>query len=391
MSTSFANIPLASFKEHYVYALDEILIVFHSKSISLHLLDELSSWLFLSLDAGLSKAELKNELIENNIDSELLEIAFERIEEILKPPPVHTSYKQEYTDIIASLASSPSNLSPLVCITLLGKKFQVYSACPHFKNYLQSVFINNLGDSSWHDDNTDYHINVKPVEDAYQLICNGTEVSKIEKYNFIMPRLMDHMQILAYQSIDYLFAVHSAMLTYKGRGVMLPGSSGSGKSTLAVSLLAKGFQCLSDEIAVIAGNDNKLMPLPLPAAIKSGSWEVIQSDFPDIDELPTWERNDGRRSKYIALPYSDNNLPETTVKCIVFPHYQASIKETELVSMDSISALKQLTSAGYQIRDGLTKEKVEQILGWISITPAYHLSYSNLNDAHDVIEKLMTT
>ncbi len=388
MST-FSLVPLTSFKEYNVYSLDEVLVLFHLKDMSLHVLDELSSWLILSLDAGLSHAELKQELIENNIDTKELDTAFSKIDNLLKPNLASPSYRQEYDEIITSSTSCPSTLPCLISITLLGKSFEVRSPCLDLQQYFQSISFDSRFKPEALSKSPDYQIVIEQTRNSYTLICNGVQVTKTERYEHIMPILMDHMQILAYQSVDYLLAVHSAMLTYKGRGLMLPGSSGSGKSTLAISLLAKGFECLSDEVSLISARDNKLMPLPLPVAIKSGSWNVIRDDFPNIDELPIWERKDGRRSKYIHLPHSEEGHSDSIVKCIIFPHYQADQYEAELLSIDSISALKYLTDAGYQIRDGLTTEKVEQILLWISGIPVYELSYNSLDQAHRIIDQLM--
>lgn len=381
-------IPLSQFKKHRAYSLNDKLIILNLENSTLHVLGELSSWLFLSLDAGLSKAELKNELVENLIDTNLLDSAFKQIDGLLNPIINTSTYQQEYAELIDSISCPPSNIESLLSISILGKHFKIYTSCPDFISYLKTLYLN---DATLDKQAADYHVLITPIGTTYQLTCNGVFVARIDKYAYIMPILMDHIQILAYQASDYLLTVHSAMLEKKGKGLMLPGQSGSGKSTLAVSLLAKGYRCYSDEVAVVSSQSSKLMPLPLPAAIKSGSWEVVQQDFPTIDSLVVWERADGRRSKYIDLPHTYHNLSETSVGCIIFPHYQADLASCELVSLDSISALQQLTLAGYQIKDNLTPQKVEQLLNWISTVSAYQLSYSNLDEAHKIVEQLMGT
>ena len=382
------HVSLISFGEYNAYFLDEILIVFNSKNNFLHLLDELSAWLFLSLDAGLSEETLKCELIENQIDVKLLKSTFEKIDNLLHTRHQNAVYQHEYDFLITSPSVAPTISSPIISMVLLDKKFQVYSNCKRFMTYLKTLSL--VSDLSFKE-STDYHVEVLILEGRYQLSCNGLYVKDIAKFKNIMPTLMDPLQVLAYQSSDYLLSVNSAMLEINGKGLMLPGLSGSGKSTLAVSLLSQGYQCYSDEVAVISVVDDQLMPLPLPAAIKSGSWDVIQNSFPNIESLIVWARADGRRSKYIDLPHSYYNLPNIPINCIVFPHYQADAKSCELLPINSISALEELTKAGYQIKDSLTKEKVEQILHWIANISAYHLTYSNLNDAHQVINKLMSS
>jgi len=97
---TFTRISLTHFKKYSAYSLDEKLIVFHLESASLYLLDELSAWLFLSLDAGFSSADLKHELIDNQIDAELLEGTFETIDNLLHPPFKNTIYQHEYEALI---------------------------------------------------------------------------------------------------------------------------------------------------------------------------------------------------------------------------------------------------------------------------------------------------
>lgn len=386
--SGISNISLSQFRECRAYFVDEILIVFHPGSASLHFLDELSAWVFLSLDAGLSKVEIKHELTENQIDldAELLDSAFDEIDKLVHPDPQNVAYQHEYQDLINTQPVAPTISTSIVIIELLGKEFQIYSNCDVFITYFKNF---SLELDSFLAKDIDYHIEILVTEDGYALKCNGSHVTDIAEFEYIMPILMDHLQILAYQSADYLLAVHSAMLEVNGKGLMLPGQSGSGKSTLCISLLSQNYKCYSDEVAIISASDNQLMPLPLPVAIKSGSWDVIKNDFPDIGSLPIWSRTDGRRSKYIDLSHRYHGLPSVPISCIVFPHYQADIQLSEVVTLNSISTLEQLVQAGYQIRDNLSQDKVEQLLGWVANTPAYNLTYSSLDDAHKIINKLM--
>lgn len=377
---------MTRFEECFAYSLSEKLIVFQSESASLHFLDELSAWLFLSLDAGLSETDLKKELCESQLNPILLDQAFEKIDVLLSPEKIDTSYQQEYETLIATPVLAPDKLTAIVSLSLLGKTFHLYSDCQQFESYLLTLSLAKLPICEI---GADYHVVISTINNSYQLSCNNVPIYTIDKFEYIMPILMDHLQILAYQSSDYLLAVHSAMLEVNGKGLMLPGQSGSGKSTLAVSLLSHGYHCYSDEIAVISADDNQLMPIPLPAAIKSGSWRVIKQSFPNINLLPVWARSDGRHSKYIDLPHNYHPLPNTPLACIIFPHYEANFSGCKLIEIDPVSVLEQLTLAGYQIKNNLTQEKVEQILQWISSIPAYHLHYANLDDAHQYINELM--
>ncbi|CAA6823715.1 MAG: Unknown protein [uncultured Thiotrichaceae bacterium] len=377
---------LVNSEKYRVYSLNEQCIVYRSSNASLHLLDDLPAWLLLALDAGLNKTEIQREALKNQISVDQLNSAFREIDKLLDSNFPPSSYRQEYTDLIQHSVGPELVSSPLFSVSLIGKYFHLDTNCPRFANYLQTLSSKlQLDDGN----QIDYQIFIEHFEDTYHIKCNDFLVAEVSVYEKIMPILMDHMQILAYQSSHYLMAVHSAMLMRNGKGLMLPGKSGSGKSTLCLSLLKKGFSCYSDEISVLSLNDHQLMPIPLPAAIKSGSWNIMSDDFPDITSLPVWHRTDGRRLKYIDFPIIENNLKNVPVSCIVFPHYSNDYKTCKLEPINSVAALAGLTEAGYQIKDDLTAEKVEQILEWISQTPAYHLRYSNLYDAHKAIHQLL--
>lgn len=203
-----------------------------------------------------------------------------------------------------------------------------------------------------------------------------------------MPILMDHLQILSYQSSDYLLAIHSAALSFHGNGLMLPSKSGSGKSTLCLSLINGGFENYSDEVSVITIDKQQLMPLPLPSAIKTGSWQVLLDNFPGINTLPMWKREDGRKLKYVTTP-TKKNFPALPVKCIFFPEFNPVNHQCQLTALNAPETLQKLTEEGYQIKDNLTPEKVEKLLQWVSGISSFHLAYSNLDDAHKVIKQCM--
>ncbi len=70
--------------------------------------------------------------------------------------------------------------------------------------------------------------------------------------------------------------IHAACMARNGQGLLLAGRSGSGKSTLAAGLLARGWQYLSDEFALIDPEDRTLHAFPKAMCIKEGSFEVVK-------------------------------------------------------------------------------------------------------------------
>jgi energy-coupling factor transporter ATP-binding protein EcfA2 len=241
------------------------------------------------------------------------------------------------------------------------------------------------------------YLNVFSDDDGatYQIACNGRVLKKALPYNCILPVLMDIIQILSYQSNDYLIAVHAAVVVKDKQALVLPGISGSGKSTLCVSLLQQGYQCYSDELTVFARSNNSVTPLPLPMAVKTGSWPILNADWPILDNATIWHRVDGRQLKYLPLrpPHFPIENPAfdaaIEVQRVIFPHYDAHCTKPSLKIIDPVQLLMGLTRAGYQIKADLTADKVKQLLCLVQQMPAYELHYATLSQAQCLLSTII--
>jgi HprK-related kinase A len=74
---------------------------------------------------------------------------------------------------------------------------------------------------------------------------------------------------------DFLL-IHAAVLARDGRGVVVAGNSGAGKSTLAAGLLARGWDYLGDEFALIHPVTLAAHPYPKPLCLKAGAFPVAR-------------------------------------------------------------------------------------------------------------------
>jgi hypothetical protein len=114
---------------------------------------------------------------------------------------------------------------------------------------------------------------------------------------------------------DHL-ALHAAALAFGGQGVLLPGATGAGKSTLAASLVAAGFDYLTDEAAVIDVDTLEVVPFPKPLSLRPGSLDALGRS-PDPFEpgsqtlVPASALRSGASGR--AVP----------TRILVFPGYQA--------------------------------------------------------------------
>lgn len=76
--------------------------------------------------------------------------------------------------------------------------------------------------------------------------------------------------------------LHAGAVHRDGVTVLVVGTSGAGKSTLIATLVAAGWQYLSDEqLGVLSGG--LVVPYPRPITLRRNSWALL-----DVDVDPTW-------------------------------------------------------------------------------------------------------
>lgn len=81
----FHTLPLKKFRKHTAYFLDDVLVVLNLRNQSLHALDQLSAWLFLSIDDGKPKQLLRQQLQKELIPAEQIKQVFQKLEELIEP------------------------------------------------------------------------------------------------------------------------------------------------------------------------------------------------------------------------------------------------------------------------------------------------------------------
>ncbi len=226
----------------------------------------------------------------------------------------------------------------------------------------------------------DIVVDIEPRNGMWQVLFNGVALDAPVSRAQLFPFLQGRLRVLAYQGIDFLLAIHGAVLEREGRGLLLPGHSGAGKSTLSMALLGQGYHLLSDEVAVIDAVGRRAHPIPMAAPVKSGSWPVLAPLHPELESAPEHTRWDGQRVRYIAATPERFAAGPCPIDAIIFPRYEggASLERRRL---DELETLREITAAGYQLKGGLDEEKAEALLDWLLDIPAFALRYGTTEQA----------
>ncbi len=148
-------------------------------------------------------------------------------------------------------------------------------------------------------------------------------------------------------------ALHAAVLSSASGSVLLAGSSGRGKTTLAAVLNAWGMSSIADDVALVSVRPPAIGGLPFAFAAKPGSWDILRAWFPALDELPEFQRPDGRIVKYIKPVRTSEQA--SAVSAVVFPRF-SSVTPLRITQMRKASALLSLLEEAINANRRLTAE-----------------------------------
>lgn len=205
--------------------------------------------------------------------------------------------------------------------------------------------------------------------------------------NEVFPHLVNLFFIQSCKSLKDKLLFHAAVIEKDGAVILMPAESGCGKTTLAAALTSHNWHYFSDEIAALEKKNLCVSPLPLPMSIKLGSIGPLSNYFPELKELPSYQREDGKIVRYILPP--SQNLPKNLkvsfpVNYLVFPKFN-NASPTRLYSIDKYEGMKRLTKTGSSNRD-FTKSDLEAMISLIEKSPCFELVYSDLNEAIFLLE-----
>ena len=172
----------------------------------------------------------------------------------------------------------------------------------------------------------------------------------------------------------------------KKRIITLGGMPGSGKSSLTAMLVHEGFRYFSDEVALIERTTFQVAPVPLAFCAKDTGWDLMARYYPEILTRPTHRRNDGKIVRYFAPPVAALQQTSAPVSHIIFPRYVKDAP-TELEPVARPEAVRRLMEECMSLRQRLTNDNVQALLGWIGGIDCYALTFSSLERAAELVTR----
>ena len=189
------------------------------------------------------------------------------------------------------------------------------------------------------------------------------------------------------QAHQYLM-LHAAVLAREGRALLLPAPPGSGKSTLCAALMHRGWQLLSDEVALIAPDSLAIQPLCRPVSLKNESIALISAFEPaSVFSEVTRETSKGSVA-HLQVPAAQlARIGEPALPAwIVFPRYShgAAAALTPRSRPDTLLELGR-NAFNYTL---LGRVGFATLSDLVTASACYRFEYSQLDDAVAAFEAL---
>ena len=157
----------------------------------------------------------------------------------------------------------------------------------------------------------------------YAVSGDGHELWSTTKTNEVLPYVEWGINWRVIATRPEYLQIHAATLSRNGRGLIMAAESGFGKTTLAAGLLARGWEYLSDEFALIDPSDLRINPFPKALCVKHGSFPVMERLG-----LPLWRQRHYVKALKGEVGYVNPLAGCRTivaepcpVRLIVFPRY----------------------------------------------------------------------
>ena len=222
-------------------------------------------------------------------------------------------------------------------------------------------------------------------DEQFLLMVDGSEVARSRTSVGLGYCLLGHFLEMTYPELDLMAWLHAGAVGNDSGTLALIGWEKSGKSTLTAALTHSGLQCYGDDRVFLNFPNAAPLKIPNSAAIKRGSWSVLESRFPEIHSLPIVCVDD-EEIRFLPMPRPTLNHTSAPVSVLVFPKYKPDV-ENNLVPISSTQALMNITEAYSWISS--EPAKAQKFLDWVKSIPSYQLSFSSLDQAVSQLRELL--
>jgi hypothetical protein len=172
------------------------------------------------------------------------------------------------------------------------------------------------------------------------------------------------------------FYAHAALLTWRGRGLLILGAPGSGKTTLSVALEGMGFSYEADDVVRITPTA-AAVGVPFAPAVKSGAWDLLAPYTTSLDCAETHLRTDGQAVRF--KPVAQKPATPSRIDHVLLLTREGPGDRLEAVG--AVDALTQILSEGFAESGRLAAETLERLAAALDAATCHRLRRADLGQA----------
>lgn len=356
-------------------------ILLHGGSRDIHVLDPVAHWAWSARQSGLTAEDVKELLAQSEapvcLTANQVDQWFERWEK------TEAEAGERVADRQKSQPKPPAVPPPRLSISTAYGFSELSIGVDYGDNELHDRGQQILGHLSVRDTKRSQTHLVSLYRDGGRIAVHGRHrVAWAETLDDAMSHLVFMVVETLIEAGSRLVTLHAAAVEQRGIGIILLGAGGSGKSTLAFGLSGDGYTFLSDDVVPIDRHTERLVPVPVAACLKQGSWALAGMD----DSVPCYERL-GASVKY-ATPRAFRVEPPASY-IVVCPVYDSRCDGAELARLSPVDLFVELVESESLLARQVDRELLESVVDWVEKTPAYRIRYGNIKDASESISKLV--
>jgi hypothetical protein len=191
--------------------------------------------------------------------------------------------------------------------------------------------------------------------------------------------------------VNHWLLIHAAVLERDGRALILPAPPGSGKSTLCAALALRGWRLLSDEIAIISLDAERLHALARPVSLKNQSIQIIADFEPSARfSRPALGTAKGTVAQLAPVAEHVRRVDETAAPAwVVFPRWQPGSK-AEMKPRPKATTVLDLAKNSFNFPT-LGTTGFDTMTRLVDRCACHDFSYEKLDDAIAAFEQLART
>ena len=372
--------------------IDNQSIIFSPYSNTIHFLNELSTiiWELYQKD-GLSIQKISEEI--SSAFNITFDVAYQDVESTIKSL-IHIFSDTPNTDKKETRKKEAVKLKPIFDSTI-SYQHHIYIQLPSLL-----IKVNSNDTPSFEQieiifshlvikditSPVDYEVYISKPEENFKISLKDKVLATALSSSDIPVMLHSAITKLACLHNDWIAILHAGGVSYKDQALVLPAVSGSGKSTLTAALAQSGFDYLNDDVIPLL-KDHLIKPIPVDLCLKSGSWEVLQKWYPDINDLEAYERNK-LQVKYLKPQPYNFKVSAIDTRFLITPKYNPQHANVALQKLSTVEAMNAIIVSNTAIMKPLSKNNIEDLISWIEGIECYSLEYSNLDLAIEAIKNL---